>query len=88
MCCFSQNLGEFLLLPILLLPPLFGGYWWNAMEFGKPINLPFGDGFIPPIYGDFGDDLLLSLPHYLVKVSENEKQSNSNWICHYMLMVN
>lgn len=53
MCCFSQNLGEFLLLPILLLPPLFGGYWWNAMEFGKPINLPFGDGFIPTIYHPF-----------------------------------
>lgn len=50
---FLAKSGRINLLPILLLPPLFGGYWWNAMEFGKPINLPFGDGFMPTIYHPF-----------------------------------
>lgn len=50
---FLAKSGRSNLLPIFSLPPLFGGYWWNAMEFGKPTNLPFGDGFIPTIYHPF-----------------------------------
>ena len=36
----------------------------NRDHLGNPIiSLPFGI-FIPPLYGDFGDGLILALPHF------------------------
>ena len=41
----------------------------EAQAKAQVINHLFGNGFIPPIYGDLGDGLLLFYPHKCGKVN-------------------
>jgi len=60
----------------------------NRDHLGNPIiSLPFGI-FIPPLYGDFGDGLILALPHFYKNLITYNSQmmvtygrANWEWRC-------